>query len=107
MPAPSVPPAPPRLSMISCLPVRRENWADRGRAKASVPPPAGNGTTIVTGLVGQLDWAWADQAPVARAEAASLSTPRRSNRAWVGVMDVSSGCDGVGSLVASKMQALH
>jgi hypothetical protein len=25
-----------------------------GRAKASVPPPAGNGTTIVTGLLGQL-----------------------------------------------------
>ena len=27
--------------------------ANSGRAKASVPPPAGNGTTIVTGLVGQ------------------------------------------------------
>jgi hypothetical protein len=51
--APSVPPAPPRLSMMSCLPVSLANWADSGRAKASVPPPAGNGTIIVTGLVGQ------------------------------------------------------
>ena len=51
--APTVPPAPPRLSMISDLPVDLENCAASGRAKASVPPPAGNGTTMLTGLVGQ------------------------------------------------------
>ncbi len=55
--APSVPPAPPRLSMMSDWFVSRENCPDSGRANASVPPPAGNGTIIVTGFVGQPCWA--------------------------------------------------
>ncbi len=48
--APTVPPAPPRLSMMICLPRFFVSTAVSGRANASVPPPLGNGTTIVTGL---------------------------------------------------------
>ena len=59
MPAPSVPPAPPRLSITRLLPAMRVNCAAMGRANASVPPPAGNGTIMVTGLLGQVDWAYA------------------------------------------------
>ena len=52
--APRVPPAPPRLSIIICLPRFFVHCADKGLAIASVPPPAGNGTIIVMGLEGQL-----------------------------------------------------
>jgi hypothetical protein len=57
MPAPTVPPAPPRLSMITWRPSERVSTAVSGRAKASVPPPAGKGTTNETGRVGQPAWA--------------------------------------------------
>jgi hypothetical protein len=40
--------------MMNCLPKFLLSTAVSGRAKASVPPPAGKGTTIVTGLFGQL-----------------------------------------------------
>ncbi|MNT52064.1 hypothetical protein D3C72_1890710 [compost metagenome] len=41
------------LSITRVLPVVLENCEDSGRANASVPPPAGKGTTQVTGLLGQ------------------------------------------------------
>jgi hypothetical protein len=50
--------------MIICLPVKRANWADKGRAKASVPPPAGKGTIMFTGLAGQVLWACAHRGKV-------------------------------------------
>jgi hypothetical protein len=52
MPAPRVPPAPPRLSITSCREVSLANCAESGLAKASVPPPAGKGTTRLTGRAG-------------------------------------------------------
>jgi len=36
------------------LPVSFEKMADKGRANASVPPPAGNGTMRFTGFVGHV-----------------------------------------------------
>src|SRR5215210_6339776 len=51
--APRLPPAPPRLSMTTCLPSCLLSVADSGRAKASVPPPAAKGTIMITALVGQ------------------------------------------------------
>ncbi len=56
--APTVPPAPARFSISTRLPSWASSWAASGRAKASVPPPAANGTMKVTGFSGQ-DWAWA------------------------------------------------
>src|SRR3954463_11289710 len=76
--APTVPPAPPRLSMISCLPVCLANCAPSGRANASVPPPAGNGTIIVTGLTGHA--AFCARAKGAAAAAAAAANPRRTAR---------------------------
>src|SRR5688500_5253280 len=73
--APSVPPAPPRLFTTMVLPVTLANWADKGRAKASVPPPAGKGTIKVTGLVGQEDCASA-----ANGQAATPVAPTRISR---------------------------
>ncbi len=72
--APTVPPAPPRFSItmrwLSCW----SSWAASGRAKASVPPPAGNGTMKVIGRCGQLcAWAGACNASTRR-----QPSPRRS-----------------------------
>ena len=47
-----MPPAPARFSISTRLPSWVSSWAASGRAKASVPPPAANGTTNVIGLSG-------------------------------------------------------
>jgi hypothetical protein len=47
---------------------------DKGRAKASVPPPAGNGTMIVTGLLGQLGSAITAVEPIDKPTAATAAT---------------------------------
>src|SRR6187431_1050755 len=83
MPAPTVPPAPPRLSMITWRPSERVSTAVSGRAKASVPPPAGKGTTKETGRFGQPP-AWARAEPTngkARAAPAAARSLRRPVRA--------------------------
>src|SRR6187549_2361645 len=54
-----VPPAPPRLSITTCWPRISESFAASGRATVSVPPPGGNGTIILIGLLGQ---SWAAEA---------------------------------------------
>src|SRR4051794_9594704 len=64
--------------MMSCLPVCLVNCAASGRANASVPPPAGKGTIIITGRVGHA-------APCAFAKGATPATPaaaaaRRTSR---------------------------
>jgi hypothetical protein len=51
--APIVPPAPPRFSITNCWPSICESLAVSGRATVSVPPPGGNGTITLTGLLGQ------------------------------------------------------
>src|SRR6218665_699817 len=83
MPAPSVPPAPPLLSISTCLPRALVMCALSGRAKASVPPPAGNGTISVTGLLGQSAAPCASAqgaASVASAVAASRRRPWRGGQ---------------------------
>ena len=85
MDAPTVPPAPPRLSMMNWRPVSLPICAAQGRANASVPPPAGNGFRMVTGLLGQADWAWAVIALATEAAAATRSTSRRDTFKVMGV----------------------
>ena len=55
--------------MMNCLPTFLVNAAVKGRANASVPPPGGKGTTMVTGLVGQPLCAWAMDVASARVSA--------------------------------------
>jgi hypothetical protein len=64
--------------MISCLPVSLANEADMGRANASVPPPAGKGTTMFTGLLGQLLWAWAHKG----SEPVTAAMAFKKSRRW-------------------------
>ena len=59
--APSVPPGAAAVVDDQLLAGQAANCADIGRANASVPPPAGNGTIMVTGLAGQADCAVAAQ----------------------------------------------
>src|SRR5262249_9529961 len=52
-------PAPARFSISTRLPSCVSSWAASGRAKASVPPPAANGTMKVIGFSGHdCAWAW-------------------------------------------------
>ena len=64
--APKVAPAPGLFSTITGWPMAEESLVDTARASTSVVPPAGNGTTMVTVLVGQ---AWAE---------ARLAAPHRA-----------------------------
>ena len=48
-----MPPAPPTFSMMTCWPSTSESRAPRMRATVSEALPAANGTTMVTGRVGQ------------------------------------------------------
>jgi hypothetical protein len=82
-PAPSVPPAPPLLSMTNWRPTFLVICANSGRAKASVPPPGGKGTTMVTGLVGHAEaWAWT-QGAASALEAAAMWTRAWRRVVWV------------------------
>ena len=83
--APSVPPAPPLLSITRGLPVSLVNCAPSGRANASVPPPAGNGTSSVTGLAGHA----CAQPALGRAKAAAASTWRRLREGFMGSIRLS------------------
>src|SRR5262245_13385085 len=51
--APVIPPATPTFSTTICWPSTSLRWVANKRAMTSVPPPATNGTTMVTGRVGQ------------------------------------------------------
>jgi hypothetical protein len=59
------------------LPVCFEKMADKGLANASVPPPAGKGTIMLTGLLGQADWAHAGIRGAADVAAAHCNSERR------------------------------
>ncbi len=50
---PIVPLAPVRFSTTTCWPMRGVSFSANTRASASVSPPGGNDTMIVTGLLGQ------------------------------------------------------
>src|SRR3989442_4381466 len=54
MSAPMLPPAPARFSTTNCWPKALESSGAIARARMSVVPPGAKGTTILTGLVGQL-----------------------------------------------------
>src|SRR5690349_22454455 len=74
--------------MMICLPRFFVSTAVSGRANASVPPPLGNGTTIVTGRVGQ-------PLPCARTSGVASSAPVPST-SWRrdGPRKVAGGCMG-------------
>ena len=48
-----LPPAPGLFSMMNCCPVFWAAYCEKVRAMASVSPPGGKFTTMVTGLLGQ------------------------------------------------------
>jgi hypothetical protein len=73
--------------MMTCLPSDLLITAAKGRAKASVPPPGGNGTTKVTGLVGQS--VACAKAPVADNAKAHAPTCISIRRLMIVFMDVS------------------
>src|SRR5215212_2893417 len=66
-----MPPAPPMFSTITVRPRSSERRGARMRPMRSPPPPAANGTTIVTARVGQ-SCAMAALAPVSTATAMSV-----------------------------------
>jgi hypothetical protein len=70
---PMVPPAPPRLSMMTATPSAAASLSAMARAKMSLVPPGGNGTTKVMLRLGQ-DWASAGRA---MEEASNSAAPRR------------------------------
>src|SRR5262245_29536414 len=47
-----MPPAPPRLSLMTCWPMRSPSFCPTSRAMMSVDPPGGKATISRTGLVG-------------------------------------------------------
>ena len=73
--APTVPPAPPRLSIRIWQPSWSATCAASGRAKTSVPPPAGIGLIQVMVPGGHFSGAWA--VPTVEAATASLMALRR------------------------------
>src|SRR2546423_10599972 len=74
------------MRLPSCV----SSWAASGRAKASVPPPAANGTMKVIGLSGHV-WAWAVVwAWLATAETTAKSA-NRAHRTTLGFTAFSSG----------------
>src|SRR5512134_704109 len=74
--APTVPPAPPLLSMMIWQPSCSPTCAARGRAKVSVPPPAGNGLIQVM-VPGGHAWARAIEGAASDAARANLRARRR------------------------------
>src|SRR4030095_6391595 len=78
--APTVPPAPPLLSMRICTPSWSPTCAARGRANTSVPPPAGNGLIQVIGPAGQPCCARAIAGVASAAAKPSCSARRREVR---------------------------
>ncbi len=48
-----MPPAPPTFSITTCWPKVSDRRRPMMRPSTSVPPPAANGTTMVTGRFGQ------------------------------------------------------
>src|SRR5512133_3847710 len=76
MSAPTLPPAPARLSTMNCCPNAFESSGAIARARMSVVPPAGKGTTMRTGLAGQATCANAGAA----ASAADIAIVVRTNR---------------------------
>src|SRR5215217_3628494 len=75
--APTVPPAPPLLSMMIWQPSCSPTCAANGRAKTSVPPPAGNGFSQVMVAGGQPCWARATAGVASEAARPNCSAPRR------------------------------
>src|SRR6476661_2318308 len=88
MAAPRVAPAPGLLSTITGWPIAADSLVEMARARTSVVPPAGKGTTMVTCLVGQ---ACADAAPAiaqrtATAAWRSVGWGMELSPRWVGRM---------------------
>jgi len=70
---PMVPPAPPRLSMMTATPSAAASLSATARARMSLDPPGGNGTTRVMLRLGQACARTGRVTPVAR----SSALPRR------------------------------
>src|SRR6516165_1985576 len=81
---PMVPPAPPRLSMMTATPSVAESLSAMARANTSLDPPGGNGTTKVMLRLGQ---ACANAAPGhADARRSAPPRPRRCRRFMSGLL---------------------
>src|SRR5262252_3805296 len=87
------------------------NWRPRflvstavsGRANASVPPPAGNGTISMTGLLGHV-CALTAPPPNAATAAAARSTTRRESRAFEVMRSPRSRCSAPSLSVRARLQ---
>ena len=80
MSAPTLPPAPARLSTMNCWPKARLSSGAMARANMSVVPPGANGTTMRTVLVGQAPCC-ASAMPGTRAVRPALRAPAASANA--------------------------
>src|SRR5471032_2005235 len=76
-----LPPAPGRLSMITCRPRSSPSFWPSSRASMSLGPPGVKPTTKRTGLSGNaLVWGCAQTAPAASSSAAAIAQPGRASR---------------------------
>ena len=85
-----VPLAPVRLSTLTVWPMRTASFSANSRASASVSPPGGKDTTMVTGLAGQA-WASAGLVITLLLSVAAEAASRVNMRRFRGVVRLSSG----------------
>src|SRR5512143_2468623 len=90
-----LPPAPGRLSTMTCCPHASVSFCPTSRARMSVAPPGGNGTTIRIGLVGYAG---------ACAPAGGTIADRAASRAS---SETRSFMSSLGSVVKRVRQGLH
>src|SRR5262245_30664499 len=93
---PVVPPAPALFSIRNCWPSRCDIRSANMRASTSVLPPAANGTTTVTGFVGQPSCA---QALCAHAAVAQLDATTPTSSATAMRFILGSSVDGCATVL--------
>ncbi len=69
-----MPPAPLMFSITTCLPIASLRYGDRMRPSVSTGPPAANGTTMVTGRVGQSWFCARDCSAAAKVSVPAMTT---------------------------------
>src|SRR5665213_4027653 len=84
-----LPPAPGRLSMMTCCPQTSYSFMPRNRVTTSLEPPAGNGTTIRTGWSGKVAAATGWPSPVTASAAVTVANENGRNIALLQIIDFS------------------